>query len=87
MFRLLSIKMICLAVVIFSSLLFAQFPNIPVSDVGNHDPEEVTIAINPANPNHLAAGANMNHYYYSFNLDQNYPNPFNMSTRIAFRNL
>lgn len=51
---------------IFSNLLLAQFPNIQVSDVSSHDPEEVTIAINPANPNNLAAGANLNYYYYSF---------------------
>ncbi len=44
---------------------FGQYPNIQVNAAGSTDPEEVTIAINPANPENLAAGANLNYYYYS----------------------
>jgi hypothetical protein len=46
-------------------LLQAQYPNIRVSHPASTDPEEVTIAINPRNPLNLAAGANLNYYYYS----------------------
>lgn len=48
-------------------LLKAQYPNIRVSTPGSNDPEEVSIAINPVNPLNLAAGANINYYYYSTN--------------------
>ncbi len=47
-------------------VLHGQVPNIQVSSPGSSDPEEVTIAINPANPLNLAAAANLNYYYYSF---------------------
>lgn len=58
---------------ILSGLLFlftfaranAQYTNVKINKT-NHQPEEVTIAINPANPLNLAAGANINNYYYSF---------------------
>jgi hypothetical protein len=46
-------------------LLFGQFPNIKLNKPGTELPEEVTIAINPVNPLNLAAGANINLYYYS----------------------
>lgn len=51
--------------IIFLTQLFAQYPNIRVSQPGSNDPEEVVIAINPLNPLNLAAGANINYYYYS----------------------
>jgi hypothetical protein len=45
----------------------AQYPNIQVSGPPfPPDPEEVTISINPVNPLNLAAGSNLNYYYYSF---------------------
>jgi hypothetical protein len=58
------------AVLIFllslSSAALAQYPNIRVSNPASTDPEEVAIAINPADPLNLAAGANLDYYYYSF---------------------
>lgn len=59
---------------IYSSLLifllnqvniFSQYPNILVDNTNS--PEEVTIAINPLNPNILAAGANIDQFYRSTN--------------------
>lgn len=43
----------------------AQYPNVQVSNPVSPDPEEVTIAINPANPLNIAAGANITYYYFS----------------------
>ncbi|MGE5431555.1 MAG: T9SS type A sorting domain-containing protein [Syntrophomonadaceae bacterium] len=43
----------------------AQYTNVKINKA-NNQPEEVTIAINPANPLNIAAGANLNNYYYSF---------------------
>ena len=47
----------------FSTTLFSQYQNIKVSKSGK--PEEVTISINPTNLLNLAAGANIDYYYYS----------------------
>lgn len=47
--------------------LFGQYPNIRVSHPNSTTPEEVTIAINPTNPELLAAGANIKFMYYSTN--------------------
>lgn len=41
--------------------------NILVSMPGNVRPEEVSICINPADPDNLAAGSNLHFYYYSTN--------------------
>ncbi len=50
-----------------SATVFAQYPNVLVSNPSFNDPEEVSIAINPTNPQNLAAGANIRYYYYSTN--------------------
>lgn len=52
------------------SLLFAQNDvkkNVQVNKSSTYfEPEEMTIAINPVNPNNFIAGANLDWYYYSF---------------------
>ena len=48
-----------------SSNIFSQYPNILIDNTGS--PEEVTIAINPVNPDILAGGANINCFYRSTN--------------------
>jgi len=63
-----NIKFVFRLVVIFISTtfsIFSQFPNVQVNDPTSLDPEEVTIAINPLNPQNLAAGANISYQYYS----------------------
>lgn len=52
---------------IFSFSLFAQFPNIRVSQPSSTDPNETSIAINPTDTSNLLAGANIRYYYYSTN--------------------
>jgi hypothetical protein len=50
---------------LYSINIFSQYPNILVDNSGS--PNEVTIAINPLNPDILAAGANINCFYRSTN--------------------
>ncbi|MEJ2720825.1 MAG: glycosyl hydrolase, partial [bacterium] len=47
------------------SPLFAQYTNVRVSNAASTDPEEATLAINPADPLNLVAGANLRYFYYS----------------------
>ena len=47
----------------FISISFSQHKNILISD--QYDPEEVTICINPKNPDQITAGANLDNYYFS----------------------
>lgn len=60
---------VCAAALVLAMLgdasVEAQYTNIRVSPEGDMDPEEVTIAVNPADPLNLAAGANLKYYYYS----------------------
>ncbi len=51
--------------VLFVVSTFAQYQNIRIDGPQSNSPEEVTIAINPANPDVLAGGANIDHFYYS----------------------
>ena len=60
-----SIQVIVALTLLFSVNLSAQYPNILIDNSGS--PEEVTIAINPLNPNVLAAGANIDCFYRSTN--------------------
>jgi hypothetical protein len=56
---------ICLFSLLIISSSLAQYPNIRIDGPQSDRPEEVTITINPVNPEILAAGANISHYYYS----------------------
>jgi hypothetical protein len=54
-------------VFVVSIKIFSQYQNIRVDGPNSYSPEEVTIAINPLNPDILAAGANIDHFYRSTN--------------------
>lgn len=60
-----------LTLIIFVFLLilvsnsFAQYQNVRIDGPQSQQPEEVSIAINPANTSILAAGANIDHFYNS----------------------
>ncbi len=56
---------IVLLLILFYSISIAQFTNQRVSSENAYFPEEVTIAINPLQPNQLAAGSNLNYSYTS----------------------
>lgn len=61
---------IILALLLLPSLLFAQGSrtNVQVNKSSSFfEPEEVSIAINPKNPNNIIGGANLDWYYYSTN--------------------
>jgi len=51
--------------VLFHQFSYTQYQNVRINNPFSTSPEEVTIAINPANPLNLAAGANLNFAYYS----------------------
>lgn len=50
---------------LFSSISFAQYPNIRVDGQNSNQPEEVSITLNFNDPSILAAGANINHFFVS----------------------
>lgn len=52
-------------VVMCTNFSFTQYTNVMISNQNN--PEEVSICINPKNPNQIVAGANLNNYFYSDN--------------------
>jgi hypothetical protein len=56
----------CLALAVLLSVMHAsgQPANVRISPPGT-DPEEVTIAINPANPDNMVAGANLRYFFWS----------------------
>ncbi len=57
--------LVVFAILAFLSHAPAQYTNVRVSNLLSTSPEEVTIAINPTNPQNLIAGANLRFYYYS----------------------
>ena len=57
---------VILLFVIFSTQLTAQYQNIKISSSGSSH-NEVSIALNIANPNYLSAGANISYFYGSSN--------------------
>jgi len=57
--------LISLAISIFSTIAYPQYPNIRVDDANSNQPEEVSIAINSTNPNYISAVANINHFFRS----------------------
>jgi hypothetical protein len=58
-------KKIIFIVSVITSTIFAQIPNIRVSQPSSTDPNETSIAINPLDTLNLVAGANIRYYYYS----------------------
>ena len=54
-----------LPILLLSATGFAQFQNVLISS--SNSPEEVSICINPKNPNQVVAGANINNVYHSTN--------------------
>ncbi len=51
--------------IIFSTVILGQYTNIKVNADWTSSPEEVSIAINPANPLELAGGSNLDYFYSS----------------------
>ena len=49
----------------FSSIINSQYLNVRVDAANSNQPEEVSIAINPTNPNYISAAANINHFFRS----------------------
>ncbi|MGH2575469.1 MAG: sialidase family protein [Ignavibacteria bacterium] len=56
---------VLILILIFNTISYSQFKNVKINTLENQ-PNEVSIAINPLNPQNLIAGANINNYYYSF---------------------
>src|SRR4030095_1120545 len=58
-------KLLPVIFLLLPALLLSQYKNIQVNTLENR-PNEVSIAINPTNPQNIIAGANINNYYYYF---------------------
>ena len=55
------------ALLILFSLAISQYTNIRIDDPSDSwQPQEVSIAINPTNPQNIVVGSNKKYYYYSF---------------------
>lgn len=52
--------------IVIGNAFSGKYPNIRISSPNNIDPNEVCIAINPLNPNHIVGGANLKYFYYSY---------------------
>ncbi|HMN23250.1 MAG TPA: T9SS type A sorting domain-containing protein [Ignavibacteriaceae bacterium] len=57
--------LIVLLTIIITALTSAQYLNVRVDGPSASQPEEVSIAINPTNPNFISAGANIDHFFRS----------------------
>jgi hypothetical protein len=60
------------------SFTYAQYKNIKVNTKNNR-PNETSIAIDPSNPQHIVAGANVSNYYYSLDGGNSWTNGLLMS--------
>ena len=54
-----------LSLFLVSFITNAQYLNVRIDDPTSNQPEEVSIAINPTNPNYISAAANINHFFRS----------------------
>jgi len=54
-----------LSLFLVSFITNAQYLNVRIDDPTSNQPEEVSIAINPTNPNFISAAANINHFFRS----------------------
>ena len=57
------ISLLFCCILLLSSQEFGQYQNVMINNPSSTDPEEVSIAIDPSNPNYLAAGANISSAY------------------------
>jgi hypothetical protein len=58
---------------LLTGITFSQYKNIKINKNDN-SPEEVSITINPLNPQNLVVGANVNNFYYSMDGGNNWEN-------------
>ena len=60
-----NILLITSVMILLQGNLYSQYQNVMITNTGS--PNEPTICINPKNTNQLAAGSNLNFYFYSTN--------------------
>lgn len=68
---------------LFLNSSFAQYQNVRIDGAQSNAPEEVTIAINPVNPDIIAAGANLDHFYKSTNAGLTWGETHLISARLG----